>query len=136
MAKAAKTAGLSQPELIEIAENIVATQQTEIDQMLAWREQWYGSREIDPNGADGLGLSESQMGIMEHGAHGLESAEDVDQAFAEMMIAHHDGAITMASLAKERADHEELVELAGAIIDAQQAEIDVMKKHATGEHHS
>jgi uncharacterized protein (DUF305 family) len=39
MAREAKQARLSQPELISIADDIIATQQAEIDQMLAWREQ-------------------------------------------------------------------------------------------------
>jgi len=132
-AQAAKAAGLSQPELVEIADAIITTQQEEIDRMLEWRQTWYGSSEIDPNGAAALGLSELQMG-MQHDAGDLSTAEDVDQAFAAMMIDHHQGAITMASLALDRADHDEITELAEAVIHAQQAEIDVMEAHAAGVH--
>ena len=134
MAKAAKTAGLTQPELVEIADNIISSQQTEIDQMLAWREDWYGSRELDPAGPDALGLSEAQMGSMEHAADDLRAADDVDAAFAEMMIQHHEGAITMASLALDRGQHDEIKTLAQAVIDAQNAEIEVMRSHAAAEH--
>jgi uncharacterized protein (DUF305 family) len=134
MAKAAKTAGLSQPELVEIADNIISTQQAEIDQMLAWREAWYGSRELDPAGPDALGLSEAQMGVMEHGADDVAQADDVDATFSELMIEHHQGAITMASLALDRAEHDEVKDLAQAVIDAQNAEIEVLRPHAEGEH--
>jgi hypothetical protein len=79
MAKAAKDAGLSQPELIEIADDIIVTQELEIIQMLDWREEWYGSREIDPAGGEALGLSEAEMG-MEHTADDVRTADDVDQA--------------------------------------------------------
>jgi uncharacterized protein (DUF305 family) len=48
MAREAKRAGLRQQELISIADNIISTQQAEIDQMLAWREQWFGSKEQSP----------------------------------------------------------------------------------------
>ncbi|TVQ09260.1 MAG: DUF305 domain-containing protein [Leptolyngbya sp. DLM2.Bin27] len=32
----------SRPELLALADDIIASQQTEIDQMEAWRQQWYG----------------------------------------------------------------------------------------------
>lgn len=134
MATTAKEAGLSQPDLVEIADNIIANQQAEIDRMLEWREQWYGSAELGPVNPSALGLSESQLGIMAHSAGDLEEAADVDQAFAEMMIAHHQGAITMASVAQDEAEHDELKELAGNIIAAQDAEIDIMQGHAQGGH--
>jgi uncharacterized protein (DUF305 family) len=135
MARGAKQAGLSQPELISIANDIVATQQVEIDQMLAWREQWFGSAEPGPQEAalETLGLTPVEAG-MEHGDVDLASVDDVDQTFAGMMIGHHVGAIRMAELAETEADHDEMKELAGEIITAQQREIDVMEKHASGEH--
>ena len=71
---------------------------------------------------------------MGHGGMDLSMADDVDQAFAEMMIAHHEGAIRMAEVAKERAEHDEVKKLAGDIIAAQQREIDVMEEHAGGAH--
>jgi uncharacterized protein (DUF305 family) len=131
MAKAAKEAGLSQPELLQVADDILATQQDEIDQMTEWREQWFGSSAIDPDGAAALGLSESEMG-MQHDAGALLDSTDVATDFAQMMITHHQGAITMAKLADDRAEHGELKELAEAIIDAQEREIDVMRPHASG----
>jgi uncharacterized protein (DUF305 family) len=134
MAKAAKEAGLSQPDLVTVADDILATQQDEIDQMKEWRADWFGSSTIDPKGADALGLSESQMG-MQHEADALLGSGDVDTDFAQMMITHHQGAIEMARLAGERAEHEELKDLAGAIIRAQEREIAVMQPHASGMDH-
>jgi uncharacterized protein (DUF305 family) len=52
-----------------------------------------------------------------------------------MMVAHHEGAIAMAEAARERGQHEEVKDLAEAIIDAQEREIGIMEKHASGEHH-
>jgi uncharacterized protein (DUF305 family) len=49
MAEAAKPR-LTQPDLIQVADDIVASQQAEIDRMLDWREDWFGSREVDPEG--------------------------------------------------------------------------------------
>lgn len=135
IAREAEEAGLSQPDLIEIADDIIATQQTEIDQMLEWREQWFGSKDPGPEEAalETLGLSAAEAG-MEHGGMDLASADDVDQAFAEMMIGYHEGAIRIAQLAEERAGHDEIRRVAGDIIAAQQREIDIMKEHAEAEH--
>lgn len=131
MAKAAKEAGLSQPDLVKVADDILANQQAEIDQMKAWRSEWFGSSEIDPNGAAALGMSESAMGMMED-AETLRASGDVNTDFAQMMVTHHQGAIEMAKLAADRAEHEEIKDLAEAIISAQEREIEVMKPHAGG----
>lgn len=136
MAQEAKRAGLAQPELIAVADDIVASQQQEIDQLLDWREEWFGSRTVDPDGSSTLGMSESEMGMgMEHGADAIAEADDVDSAFAEAMIPHHEGAIAMAKLAQEKAQHDEINELAGSIIDAQDREIGILRKHTGGGGH-
>lgn len=135
MAKAAQKAGLTQPELVKIAGNIVTSQQSEIDEMLDWREQWYGSRTVEPMNADTLGMSDEEMGM----GHGMENeitdAEDVDAAFADAMIPHHEGAVAMAKLADERAQHQEIKDLSAAILSAQEREISILEKHAKGMHH-
>jgi uncharacterized protein (DUF305 family) len=135
MAREAKDAGLSEPELTSIADNIITSQQAEIDKMLEWRERWFGSGEREPAAAalDVLGLSAAEAG-MEHGGVDFGTVHNVDQAFAGMMIGHHTGAIRMARLAEEKAGHDEVKELAGDIIAAQQREIDVLEKYATGGH--
>ena len=133
-AKEAKEAGLNQPDLVEIADAIIATQQAEIDQMLAWRADWFGSGELDPTGFEGMGMSMEEMG-MQHDPGDLSVAADVDGTFAAMMVDHHNGAIAMATLALERAEHPEIRELAEAIIAAQQAEVEVLMGHASGMQH-
>jgi uncharacterized protein (DUF305 family) len=135
MATEAKEAGLADPQLVKIADDIIATQQAEIDQMLEWREQWFGSKEPEPEAAalEVLGLSAAEAG-MEHGGMNLATAPNVDQAFAGMMIGHHTGAIRMARVAEEEADHDEVKRLARTIIDAQQREIDVIEAYFEGAH--
>jgi uncharacterized protein (DUF305 family) len=135
MARSAEAAGLTVPELRRVAEAILETQQEEIDRMKAWRQEWFGSSEIDPEGAAALGLSDAEMG-MEHDASALLNSSDPDGAFAAMMIDHHEGAIAMAELALRRAEHEELKQLAREIIDAQRAEIEVLRPHAEGGEHA
>lgn len=51
------------------------------------------------------------------------SGADLDQAFIDMMVPHHQAAIEMAKVAQERATREELRSMADGIITAQAAEI-------------
>jgi uncharacterized protein (DUF305 family) len=135
MADVATARGLSQPDLQEMANDIAVSQQAEIDQMLQWRESWFGSRTLGPLRPEVLGVPEDELG-MDHGsADELEAASDVDATFAQLMIPHHEGAISMAEVASEQAQHSEIRDLASRIIDAQEREITIMEMHAAGEHH-
>ena len=131
MARSAEAAGLSNPELRQVADDILSTQQVEIDQLKQWRGEWFGSEKIDPDGAAALGMTDTQMG-MANGADALLNSGDVDADFAQMMIAHHEGAIEMAKLALDRAERAELRDMAKAIIAAQEREIEIMRPHAGG----
>lgn len=133
MAKEAKRLGLSEPILISIANDIIRSQAAEIAQMLAWRKAWYGSSRVDPKGGDELGLSMEAMG-MKHKASELRKAKNINKAFANMMIPHHRGAITMAGLALERGIHSQLKALARRIIADQKREIRLMTPFASGSH--
>lgn len=55
-------------------------------------------------------------------------AADLDQAFIDMMVPHHESAVQMAMVAQERAEHDELRTLADEIIVAQDAEIAQLKQ--------
>ena len=135
MAKAAKSRGLSASDLEDLANDIVRSQQLEIDQMLGWRQAWFGSRTLGPIRPEVLGVPEEDLG-MEHGsADDIAEAADVDAAFAQLMIPHHEGAIAMAEVAEDRAQHQETGDLAARIIEAQEREIDILEMHASGEHH-
>lgn len=134
MAEAAKNVGLQQEELRTVADDIIESQQREIDDMLDWREEWFGSRELGPEDRAALGLTEADTGTMEHGAGEIEDAGDVDRAFAEAMIPHHEDAIDMAKQAQEKGQHEEIKNLADDIIGAQESEIEILKEH-TGDAH-
>jgi uncharacterized protein (DUF305 family) len=55
------------------------------------------------------------------------SAATVDAHFIEMMISHHEGAVRMANLARRKASHAELRDLATNIIGKQRQEIRLLK---------
>jgi uncharacterized protein (DUF305 family) len=130
------------PELIELANAIVTSQSAEIAQMKVWRDAWYpgvpGLSETqamtmfdqaaaaNPGMGGVPGASEMMMGA--HDTMALCGAEgaDFDLAFIDAMIPHHSGAILMAQAALQYSTHQDIKDLAGEIIAAQQSEIDGM----------
>src|SRR5262245_7454927 len=63
-------------------------------------------------------------------ATGLETPEpnDADKRFVENMIVHHEQAVWMSDLAPERAESQDVKELASRISDVQGLEIDAMNR--------
>lgn len=105
-------------ELRTLAEAIIATQTAEIEQLQAWRSAWYP--DLAPTG--GMQMAMGDMLIRE------DASVPFDQRFMEAMISHHEGAIHMAELVLDQAEHEEIRTLAEAIIAAQTAEIEEMQR--------
>lgn len=101
------------PELKQMAQTIIDTQQQEITQMTNWRTQWYP--DLAPTG--GMSMAMGDMSVSD------DASTPYDQRFISAMIAHHNGAIEMAREAQSKAEHAELRQLAGTIIAAQQAEV-------------
>ena len=138
MAEIAQVRG-EHTEVKQMAEAILTTQREEIDQMKAWRKDWFGSDQTP---------SMSQMPMVPgmgggHAAHGggtmtMNMAADIealrnapepfDLAFIEAMIPHHQSAIDAAKAAGTRAERPEIKQLAQEIITAQQREIDQMRQ--------
>jgi uncharacterized protein (DUF305 family)/uncharacterized membrane protein len=107
------------PELRQLAENIQESQSEQIEQMQAWRDEWYpdaGRTSGTTNGMMEDGMMEQMMG-----------GDTADAMFLRMMIPHHQDAIDMSEEALERAEHPEVKELAQTIIDEQSAEIELMQ---------
>lgn len=118
-------------EVRSLAERIEAAQQPEIDLMAGWLQRWdqdmpdaaeHGA--MDHGGMDMGGLSQEEA--MEE-LRGL-SGTDLDRRFLELMIEHHRGAVEMSQVQRERGENPEAVELAGRIIDDQEAEIAEMEQ--------
>ena len=53
---------------------------------------------------------------------------DMDQAFIDMMVPHHQAAVEMGQIAQKRAEHEELRTLADSIVSAQGTEIKQLRE--------
>lgn len=57
-----------------------------------------------------------------------KTGDEFDRNFISLMIEHHQGAIDMANLAKQNAEHQEIKDLADDIISAQTKEIELMRQ--------
>ena len=116
-------AGSERPELRQLSENIQTSQAEQIEQMRAWREEWYPDAgptfEMDPTQMNEM-MGDNQMQEM-------MGTEGTDAMFLRMMIPHHQLAIDMSEQALDNAEHPELKELAQQIIDEQSAEIELME---------
>lgn len=112
-------------EIKRLAADIKRTQTAENTQMRAWYREWFGIAVPD------VGVSSRMMGgMMNSGAMDmadLEAAEPFDKAFIEAMIPHHQVAIMMSQMAGGASGRPELRGLTSAIIEAQSAEIDMMR---------
>lgn len=68
----------------------------------------------------------SMMESMMAGLNG-KTGDDFDKAFLSEMVMHHEGAVDMAEEALNSAKHQEIKDLANAIITAQNKEVADMK---------
>lgn len=115
----------SRPELKELAQSIITSQQAEIATMKQWQSQWSGGTMP----AMGKGMMSDEMMTKMHAqmtAGLLPKDAGYEGRFIDMMIPHHQGAIDMAKDAIAKANHPELKDFARNIIAAQEREIKLM----------
>lgn len=119
----------SDPFVKQLAADIKAAQQPEIDQMAGWLDEWGapvmdGMDAMSAHGGHGMSgmLSDEELAALE-----AATGAEFDRLFAEGMIAHHEGAIEMAEPVEDSSDPR-VAELAGAIITAQEREIALMRE--------
>lgn len=136
---AAQRAGSA--EVKALAGGVHDAQAPEIQQMEAWLDAWHAPREM-PGASDGS-MDHSGMDMGGMSAAGMMSAEDMaalmdasgrdfDRMYLQMMIAHHQGAITMANEVLAETTDADVEQLAQSIVDAQTAEIDQMRQLLAG----
>jgi uncharacterized protein (DUF305 family) len=109
-------------EIRELAEDVVAAQEKEIEELRAIKREQYGTSEIpsgmDQGEMDAMGMADPQE---------LAERRPFDKAFIDAMIPHHESAIAMANAALEGSDNPEIREIARAIVGAQEKEIAQME---------
>ena len=121
------------PEILQLAQDIIAAQEKEIAQLQAWRSTWYPDAPTEFLGWSSsmnhtMAMTPDEMSMMRmDGDLGPADAE-FDLRFLDMMIIHHEGAVVMAQDALAKSSHPEIKTLSQSIISSQQAEIDEMKQ--------
>ena len=119
------------PEVKKLAEQIKVAQGPEIEMMSMWLQSWGAPMEMseDHSGHDMGGMDMSGM-MSDDDMQALADAQgaEFDRMWLEMMIAHHQGAISMAEQVQGSTSNAEVKTLAGAVITGQKVEIDTMQQ--------
>jgi uncharacterized protein (DUF305 family) len=121
------------PETKKLAQDIIAAQKQEIEQMKQWRQTWY------PNASQTPMAWYAQMGHMMAMSEDMEQSmmmnmdlgsadADFDLRFIDAMIPHHEGALVMAKDALNKTKRSEIKKLSQDILTSQQQEIEQMKQ--------
>jgi uncharacterized protein (DUF305 family) len=108
-------------EIKELSRNIISSQQAEIAELKAIKEQEFGTSKVPME----MSAHEMQMMSMTD-PDPLANKNPFDKAFIDAMIPHHESAIEMAQVAREESENPKIKDLAGIIVSAQQREIEQM----------
>ncbi|MBE9375961.1 DUF305 domain-containing protein [Saccharopolyspora sp. HNM0983] len=146
------------PQVLDLAGEILAAQGPEIEQMSGWLTEW-GIPQSDGggHGESGEQTAPEEHGMAGHEGHGEQSQHgqqseqgghemhgmltpdqmrdlqqanggEFDELYLSLMIEHHEGAVDMAGQELDRGAFAPAKELAQRMIDAQRAEIDEMQQ--------
>lgn len=107
-----------------IASAVKSAQDPEIEQMQDWLQKWGApaTGPADAHAGHGM-MTDADLADLEEAA-----GEDFNRMWMELMIEHHEGAITMAQDVLETTEDAAVRALAEAIISAQEAEIEEMRQ--------
>ncbi len=118
-------------EIRTLSDSILSSQATEVQQMMDWQQEWKYSATDSSNPHAGHMMESSgtmgdDMADMEANLNGL-NGEAYDKEFLKQMILHHQQAVDMSKYEDTNAKHQEVKDLAQAVISAQEKEIADMK---------
>lgn len=132
------------PQVEQLAEQIRAAQAPEIEQMADWLLAWgeevpatvrdHAHAGHDSGGDPGeamAGMADDMPGMMsaeEMTALGAASDADFQRRWLTLMVEHHRGAVEMAETELAQGRYAPAVELAGAVVETQGAEIQRMQE--------
>jgi uncharacterized protein (DUF305 family) len=115
-------ANAEHPEIRQLTENVISSQEAEIEELRSIKEEQFG----DPEVSTEMSPEEMEMmGAMEDPGE-LENQEPFDRAFIDAMIPHHESAIEMAEVANQETSNPRIKDLTRRIIEAQEGEIEQM----------
>jgi uncharacterized protein (DUF305 family) len=123
MAKQAATKA-SSPEVKKLAGQIEQAQGPEIQKMTGWLQAWGAST----SSRDGMHMGDGMMSDQDMKKLDTLSGKAFDKAFLQMMIKHHQGAISMAKTEQTQGAFADTKAMANSIVTSQSAEITTMRK--------
>ncbi|MDO8390401.1 MAG: DUF305 domain-containing protein [Actinomycetota bacterium] len=115
----------------DLATSIKAAQDPEVGMMTSWLTEWGQSMEMDMNGGE-MAAMDGMMTTAEMDTLSGLTGDAFDTLWLDMMIRHHEGAIVMAQTVTASGKNPAVLELAGQVVTAQQAEIQQMQALLAG----
>ncbi|MGL5064903.1 MAG: DUF305 domain-containing protein [Microcoleus sp.] len=121
------------PEMKQLANNIIAAQNREIDRMKEWRKTWYSKASSTPMAYHAqmghmMAMTPEQMQDMMMSVDLGSADKEFDLRFLNAMIPHHEGALVMAQDALKKSQRPEMKKLSQEILASQKQEIEQMKQ--------
>jgi uncharacterized protein (DUF305 family) len=114
-------------EVVDLATRIQAAQDPEVELMTGWLEDAGAPLTMDMSDGHDMSSMDGMMSADEMDALAAATGTEFDRMWLEMMIAHHEGAISQSETVKASGSNADVLALADEIIVAQQAEIAEMQ---------
>ena len=115
------------PEVIDLATRIKGAQDPEVELMTGWLTAAGQPVAMDAMEGHDMSSMDGMMTAEQMDAMAAATGADFDQMWLEMMIAHHEGAISQSETVKANGSNVDVLALADQIITAQQGEITEMQ---------
>ena len=113
--------------VVSLAEQIKAAQDPEIQTMKGWLQEWGVPYDDSMSGMEGMDMGGGMMSEDDMAALDAATGVEATRLFLNGMIAHHQGAVTMAQSVLTNGQNTDVAALAQQIIDGQTAEITTMQ---------
>jgi uncharacterized protein (DUF305 family) len=120
------------PEVVDLATRIKGAQDPEVELMTGWLTAAGKSVMMDTSDGHDMSSMDGMMTAGQMDAMAAMTGSEFDQMWLEMMIAHHEGAISQSDTVKTDGSNADVLALADQIITAQQGEITEMKSLLEG----
>jgi len=114
-------------EVVDLATRIKAAQGPEVDLMTGWLSAAGAPVAMGAHAGHDMSSMEGMMTAEQMGAMTSMMGAAFDRMWLEMMIAHHEGAVTQSLTVKADGSNADMLALADLIISAQQTEITEMR---------
>ena len=115
------------PEVIDLATRIKGAQDPEVELMTGWLTAAGEPVAMDASEGHDMSSMDGMMTAEQMDAMSALTGTEFDQMWLEMMIAHHEGAISQSETVKAKGSNADVLALADQIITAQQGEITEMQ---------